>query len=291
MSYYQDIKEYWIRCYRIIIASFYSGSLYREVVNKFRGNGVHYLAVISLIVSLSASLFFIKTYDDLVSYAQTDKANSYLTETIDYYLEILPEMHWDGNKLTKDSKEEVIIKSESGKDIILVDLHNKLSSTNKSNYFLALTSNNLEFPKKGITLDLSFILGNKPIENVNKDSLLSNINTSIPIGFVTIMSITVFLGFWFSNIFFAALFAAIIVFIGIFPERKLDFRAAMRLCCYSFTPALILEALIYLCLSISLFSLAAILGVLYQIASYGYIIFAYINATFKNPSSTRPQEE
>jgi hypothetical protein len=276
--FYEQFIQFWSRVFNLAASSFYSPEFYRRVVWNFKGYGFQYLAVICFLITVSASIFFIKSYNELSSYFKTGEPNSYLAETLDYYLTALPEMSWDGEKLSKEGKEEVIIKSESGKDIIVIDLNNKLSPTNKSNYFIAITPTHLEFPGKGIELNLSLFLGSKPIETISKPNALNNFNNDLSPGFLIFMNSALLFWLWSSNAFYALVFGAILVFIdSFFSPGRLDIKSAARLCCYSATPALLVESLIYLILSLSLYNLALIFGVIYQVFAYAYVVFAYIS--------------
>jgi Protein of unknown function (DUF1189) len=213
---------------RAFILSFYSRDLYREVVKKWKGPGLVYLAVL-LVFCWAAQMMKVQT--GITHFVRQDGA---------VLVHHVPDISISDGRVSTNVETPYYIKDRNGTVVAIIDLTGQYTSLKNTSAKLLLTRDHLLFKNNGKmrTTDLENVKSFH-MDQARAEKWLHFVRT-----WVAIVFFLVALVFSFIYRTIQALIYALIgmLFAGIM-KVKLDYLTLMRLAIVAVTPAIIVDTL------------------------------------------------
>ena len=119
-----------------------SVKFYEKVFKKYNDYGALYIINLSLISSIVCTIIFLHNVDKIQDYL---KYNIVLerVENIDFVIKQIPPIEYDGQNITVDSDEPIIIKNKNGNNVLVIDPDNKTKPSDRNKLPLILSQNKM----------------------------------------------------------------------------------------------------------------------------------------------------
>lgn len=131
-------------------SSISSVGFYQDVYYSYKGYGVRYLFTVSFISSIIYCCFIFDYLLGLKDYF-TEHRISENTTTIEYILKQLPEIQYDGSKITVEQDEPIYLLDEDNNKIAAIDSKNQLPYSEKLKIPILFSSNRVTLATIEIT--------------------------------------------------------------------------------------------------------------------------------------------
>jgi len=201
-----------------------SVNFYHDVYKNYRGYGVKYLFTISFISSVLYCLFifnYISTLRDFFA-ARAPQNLSYETENIEYILQQLPNIDYDGRKISLDEEQPIYLYDKNNSKVAAIDIKNQLGYYERAKIPIIFSKDKIivqvievtDKKKSDFNIEYSMIFGTiaKVLTNevIKKD--FANILSRVPKVFIYIIMPVIIL-FRFITILFEKSFIVILVYL------------------------------------------------------------------------------
>ncbi|MEM6338462.1 MAG: DUF1189 family protein, partial [Pseudomonadota bacterium] len=119
-----------------------SVKFYEKVFKKYNDYGALYIINLSLISSIACTIIFLHNVDKIQDYLKHNIISERV-ENIDFVLKQIPPIEYDGQNITIDSDEPVIIKNKDGNNILVIDPDNNTKPSDRNKFPLILSQNKI----------------------------------------------------------------------------------------------------------------------------------------------------
>jgi len=158
-----------------------SVKFYEQVFNSYRGYGIKYILILSIISSFICTILFLNHMDKVREYLHKGTISTNV-EIIDHVMQQLPEIDYDGLKVSTQEDTPVFAYNLKNQKILALDPNNKLMPADRTKLPIVLNSQKIIInltDSDGITrntfpIDYTQIFGNTPqilTQTVIKSSL------------------------------------------------------------------------------------------------------------------------
>lgn len=109
-------------------------NFYHDVYKNYRGYGIKYLFTISFISSVIYCLFvfnYLSTLRDFFA-AKVPQSLSYETENIEYILQQLPNIDYDGSNISLEEDQAIYLYDKNNNKVAAIDIKNQLGYNDRS---------------------------------------------------------------------------------------------------------------------------------------------------------------
>ncbi|MCC8369207.1 MAG: DUF1189 domain-containing protein [Rickettsia endosymbiont of Oxypoda opaca] len=207
--------------FRQLRLSVSSVNFYKDVYRNYQGYGIRYLFVVSFIPSIIYCIFVLNYITTLKDYFD-GKHLSKATENIEYIINQLPDIQYNGTKISLEEEEPLYLYSKNKNKIVAIDINNQLPLNEKSKIPIILTANKLIInlveatTKKKLTTDIEYFkifgpnqkaLTPEIVKKYCADSL-----DKIP-GLFIYIGMPIILLFWFVTFLFEKSFIILLVYV------------------------------------------------------------------------------
>jgi Protein of unknown function (DUF1189) len=127
-----------------------SVNFYQDVYKSYKGYGIKYIFAVSFISSLIYCIVIFNYLLVLTDYF-TENRLTKGTITIEYIFKQLPEIYYDGSKISVDQDEPIYLLDENGNKLAAIDSKNQLSYGEKLKVPVLFSSNNITLTTVEIT--------------------------------------------------------------------------------------------------------------------------------------------
>lgn len=240
-TYFFHIQQFILTLSRIFWLSLSSTQFYHDVYNSYKGYGIKYIFVLSMIFAFILSVFLLNYNNNLILYLNGQKDSQKL-HVIGNFLEEFPILQYDGkNMILPDSSPEEIARSNN--KTLVLDIDNKLTPSEMSKIPVVLRKHNINITlmdNKGkmienFIMNYSELIGKTPqvIDSAYLKSQILEIANSLPrviiYNIFPIASVLIY-----CNIIFEKVFLIFLLFVGakFFGSGK-DFKSTVRVVLFS----------------------------------------------------------
>jgi hypothetical protein len=119
-----------------------SVKFYEKVFKKYNDYGALYIINLSLISSIVCTIIFLHNVDKIQDYLKHNIASERV-KNIDFVIKQIPPIEYDGQNITIDSDEPIIIKNKSGSNALVIDPDNKTKPSDRNKFPLILLQNKI----------------------------------------------------------------------------------------------------------------------------------------------------
>ena len=117
---------------------------YERVFKKYNDYGALYIINLSLISAVICTIIFLNNINQIQDYLENNTISSKV-ENIDFVLNQIPPIEYDGKNITVDSDEPIIIKNKNGYNVLVIDPDNKTKPSDRNKIPLILTRDKMIF--------------------------------------------------------------------------------------------------------------------------------------------------
>ena len=115
---------------------------YEKVFKKYNDYGALYIINLSLISSIVCTIIFLHNVDKIQDYLKYNIVSERV-ENIDFVIKQIPPIEYDGQNITVDSDEPIIIKNKNGNNVLVIDPDNKTKPSDRNKFPLILSQNKM----------------------------------------------------------------------------------------------------------------------------------------------------
>lgn len=119
-----------------------SVKFYEKVFKKYNDYGALYIINLSLISSIVCTIIFLHNVDKIQDYLKYNIVSERV-ENIDFVIKQIPPIEYDGQNITVDSDEPIIIKNKNGNNVLVIDPDNKTKPSDRNKFPLILSQNKM----------------------------------------------------------------------------------------------------------------------------------------------------
>lgn len=139
--YFSQIQQFILTLVRILWLSVSSAQFYYDVYNSYKGYGIKYIFVLSMIFAFVLSVFLLNYNNNLILYFSTGKDSPKL-QVIGNFLEEFPTLQYDGKSLSLPapmSEKEALTNNKT----FVLDIDNQLTPAEITKIPIVLRKNNV----------------------------------------------------------------------------------------------------------------------------------------------------
>ncbi len=228
-------------------------SFYQDVYKSYKGYGVKYIFAISFISSLVFCLFIFNYLLVLANYFNENRLTK-STTIIESILKQLPEIYYDGTKISVEQDKPIYLFDKNGNKIAVIDSKNQLPYSKKIKTPIIFSSNNITMTtieitdKKRSTFSIGyaklFTADSKILTKEVIKKHFSNIFTQAPKIFTYIL-MPLMIAFRFVTILFEKSFIIILVYLLTnYFGPKASLQTCIRIVLFSSGGAILLQPII-----------------------------------------------
>lgn len=115
---------------------------YERVFKKYNGYGITYILNLSLISSVICTSIFLYKLGTIQDYLKNN-VMSEKAEDIDFVLKQIPPIEYDGQKISADTNEPILIKNKNGANILAIDPNDKITQNVRNKFPIILLQKEL----------------------------------------------------------------------------------------------------------------------------------------------------
>lgn len=119
-----------------------SVKFYEKVFKKYNDYGALYIINLSLISSIVCTIIFLHNVDKIQDYLKYNIVSERV-ENIDFVIKQIPPIEYDGQNITVNSDEPIIIKNKNGNNVLVIDPDNKTKPSDRNKFPLILSQNKM----------------------------------------------------------------------------------------------------------------------------------------------------